>query len=165
MVEKILKETYVTPKVELTQNDYNRLVQMATMKAKKIKERAREIFVKEGVVKIEFDGRFVTKRDGERVTEHYKFDVFCKSYQVRPFDNEYDKPIFSIPQEMRERIATKVKRYVEEVFIANFSEHALKLNAIEKLKEKTERERRQFIVLSVTGWLLAVLMFAVVMFK
>ena len=165
MIEKILKETYVTPKVELTQNDYNRLVQMATMKAKKIEERAREIFVKEGVVKIEFDGRFVTKRDGERDTEHYKFDVSCKSYQVRPFDNEYDKPLFSIPQEMRERIATKVRRYVEEVFVANFSEHVLKLNAIGKLKEKIERERRQFIVWTVTGWLLAVLMFAVVMFK
>lgn len=165
MVEKILKETYVTPKVLLTQNEYNRLVQMATMKAKKIEERAREIFVKEGVVKIEFDGRFVTKRDGERDTDYYKFDVSCKSYQVRPFDNEYDKPLFSIPQEMRERIATKVKRYVEEVFVANFSEHVLKLNTIGKLKEKTERERRQFIVWTVTGWLLAVLMFAVVMFK
>lgn len=165
MIEKILKETYVTPKVELTQNDYNRLVQMATMKAKKIEERAREIFVKEGVVKIEFDGRFVTKRDAERDTEHYKFDVSCKSYQVRPFDNEYDKPLFSIPQEMRERIATKVKRYVEEAFVAYFSEHVLKLNTIGKLKEKTERERRQFIVWTVTGWLLAVLMFAVVMFK
>lgn len=32
MVEKILKETYVNPKVELTQGDYNRLVQMATTK-------------------------------------------------------------------------------------------------------------------------------------
>jgi hypothetical protein len=165
MVEKILKETYVTPKVELTQNDYNRLVQMATMKAKKIEESAREVFVKEGVVKIEFDGRFVTKRDGVPDMEHYKFDVSCKSYQVRPFDNDYDKPLFSIPQEMRERIATKVKRYVEEVFVANFSEHVLKLNAIGKLEEKTERERRQFIVWTVTGWLLAVLMFAVVMFK
>lgn len=165
MIEKILKDTYVNPKVELTQNDYNRLVQLATMKAKKIEERAREIFVKEGVVKIEFDGRFITKRDGERDTEHYKFDVSCKSYQVRPFDNEYDKPLFSIPQEMRERIATKVKRYVEEVFVANFSEHVLKLDVIGKLEEKTERERRQFIVWTVTGWLLAVLMFAVVMFK
>ena len=36
MIEKILKETYATPKVELTQNDYNRLVSLATMKAKTI---------------------------------------------------------------------------------------------------------------------------------
>ena len=44
MVEKILKDTYVNPKVELTQTDYNRLVQTAQMKAKKIEERAREIY-------------------------------------------------------------------------------------------------------------------------
>ena len=38
MIEKILKDTYVTPKVELTQSDYNRLVQTAQMKAKKIED-------------------------------------------------------------------------------------------------------------------------------
>ena len=35
-MEKILKETYVNPKIELTQNEYNRLVDLAKMKAKKI---------------------------------------------------------------------------------------------------------------------------------
>lgn len=75
MVEKILKETYVNPKVELTQNDYNRLVQMATMKAKKIEEKAREIYDKEGVVKIEFDGmrssrRTSRKRKGRQSKQH-----------------------------------------------------------------------------------------------
>lgn len=165
MIEKILTETYVTPKVELTQNEYNRLVQMATMKAKKIEERAREIFVKEGVVKIEFDGRIVTKRDGERDTEHYKFDVSCKSYRVRPYDNEFDKPLFSIPQEMRQRIADKVKRYVERVFEEKFGIGMRDLNAVMDLKGKTEKERRQFIVWTVTGWLLAILMFAVVLLK
>lgn len=165
MIEKILTETYVTPKVELTQNEYNRLVQMATMKAKKIEERAREIFVKESVVKIEFDGRIVTKRDGERDTEHYKFDVSCKSYRVRPYDNEFDKPLFSIPQEMRQRIADKVKRYVERVFEEKFGIGMRDLNAVMDLKGKTEKERRQFIVWTVTGWLLAILMFAVVLLK
>jgi hypothetical protein len=38
---------------------------MAQMKAKKIEERAREIYEKEGVTKIEFTGRFYRKRYGE----------------------------------------------------------------------------------------------------
>ena len=164
MVEKILKETYVTPKVEMTQNDYNRLVQMATMKAKKIEEKAREIYDKEGVVKIEFDGRFVSKRNGERSTEHYKFDVYCPSYQVEP-TGEFEKTLFSIPEKMRQRIATKVKNYVQEVFIGYFGEHLYKLNNIKRLEEKTEREWKQFLVWTVTGWLLAVLMFGVALFK
>ena len=65
MIEKILKDTYVNPKVELTQTDYNRLVQTAQMKAKKIEERAREIYEKEGVVKIDFSCNLYRKRYGE----------------------------------------------------------------------------------------------------
>ena len=162
MVEKILKESHVNPKVELTLDDYNRLVQMATMSAKKIEKRAREIYEKEGVVKIEFDGRFVTKRDGERETEHLKFDVSCKSYNVRPTGEYEEKPLFSISQEMRERIARKVSDYVEEIFDGNFGEHMSELNAIVAIKAKEERQRRKYSVLTLMGWLLAVLMFLAV---
>lgn len=164
MVERILKETYVTPKIELTQTDYNRLVSMAKMNAKKIEERAREIYEKEGVVNIEFDGRFQTRRYGDLSVEHYKFDVSCKSYNVSP-TGEYEKTLFSIPQKMRERIAEKVKRYVEDAFESKFGEHLTRLNAVKDLEAKTDREWRKFIVWTATGWLLAVLMFAVVMFK
>lgn len=164
MIEKILKETYVTPKVELTQNEYNLLVQIATMKAKKIEEKAREIYKKEGVVKIEFDGRFVSKRYGERAPEHYKFEVCCYEYRVNP-TGEYEKNLFAIPQEMRRRIAEKVKRYVEEVFVGQFGEHLFKINAIRDLAAKTEREKRKAFVWTVTGWLLAILMFAAVLLK
>ena len=164
MVEKILKETYVTPKIELTQNDYNRLVSMATMKAKKIDERAREIYDKEGVVKIEFDGRIQTRRYGELNTEHYKFDVSCESYTVSP-TGEYEKTLFSIPQEMRERIAGKVKRYVEGVFASYFGEHLTKLNAVKDLEAKTDREWRKLIVWTMTGWLLALLMLIAVLWR
>lgn len=164
MIEKILKETIVTPKVELTQNEYNRLVQMATMKAKKIEEKAREIYDKYGVVKIEFDGRFLSNRYGERVPEHYKFDVGCYEFCVNP-TGEYEKTLFAIPQEMRRRIAEKVKRYVEEVFVGQFGEHLFKINAIRDLEAKTEREQRKAFVWTWTGWLLAVLMFVVVLLK
>lgn len=164
MIEKILKETNVTPKVELTQNEYNRLVQIATMKAKKIEEKAREIYKKEGVVKIEFDGRFVSQRYGERAPEHYKFEVGCYDNCVNPI-GEYDNKLFAIPQEMRRRIAEKVKRYVEEVFVGQFGEHLYNINAILDLKAETEKERRKALVWTVTGWLLAILMFAVALLK
>lgn len=164
MIEKILKETYVIPKVELTQDDYNRLVSLATMKAKKIEERAREIYEKEGVAKIEFDGRFVDNRNGVRDTEHYRFDVSCKQYNVNP-TGEYEKTMFSIPQEMRQRIATKVKHYVQDVFMEQFGEHMFHLNAILKMEEKAERQRRKFLIWTYTGWLLAVLMFWGILLK
>ena len=165
MVEKILKETYVNPKVELTQNDYNRLVSLATMKAKKIEERAREIYEKEGVVKIEFDGRFKTKRYVNRgETEYYEFEVNCKQRHVNP-NSDYEETLFTIPQEMRERIAKKVKRYVEEVFCGWFGEHLYEINAIRELKTKTQKEFTKTLVWTITGWLLAVLMFGFVLLK
>lgn len=164
MIENILKKNFVTPKVELTQNDYNRLVQMATMKAKKIEKRAREIYDKEGVVKIEFDGRFVSKRYGERAPEHYQFEVGCYEFCVNP-TGKYEKKLFAIPQEMRRRIAEKVKRYVEEVFVGQYGEHLSKINVILELKTQTENERRKALVWTLTGWLLAVLMFAAVLLK
>ena len=164
MIEKILKETYVTPKVELTQDEYNRLVQIATMKAKKIEEKAREIYDKEGVVKIEFDGRFLSNRYGERETQHYKFEVGCYEYRVNP-TGEYEKTLFFIPQEMRRRIAEKVKRYVEDVFVGQFGEHMYTIDAILDLKAETEKERRKALVLTLTGWLLAVLIITVALLK
>ena len=132
---------------------------MATMSAKKIEKRAREIYEKGGVVKIMFDGRFKTNRYGEYETEHYEFDVSCKPYNVFPTGEYEEKPLFPIQQKMRERIATKVKRYVEEVFVANFGEHMMELNAIEAIKAKEERRRRKYSVLTLMGWLLALLMF------
>ena len=164
MVEKILKETYVNPKVELTQNDYNRLVSMARMNAKKIEKRAREIYEKEGVAHIYFNGGFQTKRYGEMSTERLEFVCSCKQYNINP-SGEYEETLFCIPQESRQRIADKTKRYVEEVFEERFGEHMSSINAIRDLEKKTERERFKFAVWTIAGWLLAVLMFAVVMLK
>jgi hypothetical protein len=163
MVEKILKETYVNPKVELTQNDYNRLVELARMKAKKIEKRAREIYEKEGVTHIHFDGRFKSKRYGEQSTEHLEFE--CSCYSVEPSGEYGEETLFKIPQETRQRIATKVKRYVEEVFEGRFGEHMCYINAFLDLRAKAEMERCRFIFWTVAGWLLAVLMFVVTLFK
>jgi hypothetical protein len=90
--------------------------------------------------------------------------VSCKQYNVNP-TGEYEKTMFSIPQEMRQRIATKVKTYVQDVFMEQFGEHMLQLNAILKMVEKAERQRRKFLIWTFTGWLLAVLMFFGILFK
>ena len=158
MIEKILKDTYVTPRVELTQNDYNHLVQMATMKAKKIEERAREIYEAEGIVKIQFDGRVKWKRNGEYETEHYKFDCDCEDYHVSP-SGDFDKSLFFIPQKMRERIADMVCDYVEGQFESNFGEHMKEISYIERRKAQIERERRRFIIVTIVGWMMALAMF------
>ena len=157
MIEKILKDTYVNPKVELTQADYNRLVQTAQMKAKKIEERAREIYEKEGVTKIQFTGRFYRKRYGEVEIDKHEFTVDCVEYHITP-TGDYEKTLYKIPQKSREKIAKCVKNFVEEAFECYFGEHMMNLNEIERLKNKQQRLVNKFIIWTVVGWALSIVM-------
>ena len=161
MIEKILKDTYVNPKVELTQKEYNDLVALARMKAKKIEERAREIYEKEGVTKIQFTGRFYRKRYGEVECDKHEFTVDCNDYGITP-TGEYEKTLYKIPQESRQKIAKCVKDFVEEAFECYFGEHLLNLNEIERLKHKQQRMVNKFIVVTLVGWLLALVMCAAI---
>ncbi len=164
MIEKILKDTYVNPKVELALNDYNLLVEMAQMKAKKIGERAREIYEKEGVTKIQFTGRFYSKRYGELELEKYEFTVDCADYFVTP-SGEYEKTLYKIPQESRQKIAKCVKKYVEQAFEAKYGEHMMNLNEIERLKYKKQKIVDKFIIVTVVGWLVAIVMCIVIFMR
>lgn len=164
MIEKILKDTYVNPKVELTQREYNDLVALARMKAKKIEERAREIYDKEGVVKIDFSCNVYRKRYGEVESDRHEFQCSCAEYCITP-TGEYKKTLFKIPQESRVKIAKHVKRICEDAFMYYFGEHMLNMNEIERLKHKQERQLRQFIIWTGIGWLLAIAMLIAVIWR
>ena len=164
MIEKILKDTYVDPKVELTQSDYNRLVSMAQMKAKKIEERAREIYENEGVVKIDFSCSIYRKRYGELENDRHKFQCSCAEYCITP-NGGYEKTLFKIPQESRVKIAKHVKRICEDTFMYYFGEHMLNINETERLKHKQQRMLNQFIILTVLGWATAAAMMLAVILK
>lgn len=157
MMEKILKDTYVNPKVELTQAEYNNLVALARMKAKKIEERACEIYDKEGVTRIQFTGRFYRIRNSEVECDKHEFTVDCKGYGISPA-GDYKETLYKIPQESRQKIANRVKYFVTEAFMCYFGEHMLNLNEIERLKHKQQRMVNKFIIVTVVGWLLAIVM-------
>ena len=164
MIEKILKDTYVNPKVELTQTDYNRLVQTAQMKAKKIEERAREIYEKEGVVKIDFSCNLYRKRYGEVESDRHEFQCDCREWGISP-SGDYEKTFFKVPEKDRKRIAKHVKSIVQDAFYYYFGEHMLNLNEIERLKHKQQQMVNKFIIWTVVGWALAVLMIIAVLWR
>lgn len=164
MIEKIIKDTYVNPKVELTQKEYNDLVALARMKAKKIEERARKIYEKEGVTKIQFTGRFYRKQFGEIESERDEFTVDCAEYLITP-TGEYEKTLYIIPQESRKKIAEHVKGFVRDTFESMYGEHMANINQTRSLVHKAEMLHNKFIIWTVTGWLLAVLMFGYVLLK
>ena len=162
MVEQILKDTYVCPKVELTQEDYNNLVALARMKAKKIEKRAREIYEKEGVTKIQFTGRFYRKQFGEVESERDEFTVDCAEHMITP-TGEYEKTLYIIPQESRKKIAEHVKGFVQDTFVSMYGEHMANINQTKNLVHKAEMLRNKFVTWTVVGWALAVLMLIAVL--
>ena len=164
MIEKILKDTYVNPKVELTQTDYNRLVQTAQMKAKKIEKRAREIYEKEGVTKIEFTGRFYRKQFGEVECDRDVFKVECAEYLITP-TGEYEKTLYIIPQESRKKIAEHVKDFVQDTFVSMYGEHMANINQTKRILHKAKMLRNKFIIWTVLGWLLAIAMLIAVIWR
>lgn len=164
MIEKILKDTYVNPKVELSQKEYNDLVTLARMKAKKIEERAREIYEKEGVTKIQFTGRYKRVRFGEVETERDEFTVDCAEYLITP-TGEFEKTLYKIPQESRQKIAKHVKSFVEDTYASMYGEHMVELNEIKRLKHKQQMYVNRFIIWTVVGWALAVLMLIAVLMR
>lgn len=157
MIEKILKDTYVNPKVELSQSDYNGLVSMAKLKAKKIEERARKLYDNEGVVKIDFTCKLYRKLYGEVDYERHEFQCSCAEYCISP-TGENEETFFMIPQESRQKIAKHVKRICEDAFRYYFGDHMLNLNEIERLKHKQKRLLGQFIIWTIVGWMLALIM-------
>ena len=157
MIEKILKDTYVNPKVELTQEEYNNLVSLARMKAKKIEERAREIYEKEGVTRIDFTGRFYRKQYGEVECEHYDFKVDCDEFRITPMC-EPEKALYIIPQESRKKIAEHVKAFVQDTFVSMYGEHMANINQTRSLVHKAKMLRNKFVIWTVLGWLLAIAM-------
>ena len=163
-MEKILKETYVHPKVELSESEYNHLVDLARMKAKKIEERARQYYEKEGVAKIRFEGRIVSTRTGSRELEQYEFEVLPSHIYVDP-TGEYEKTLFFIPKEQRERIVKKVANYLDMVFVAKFGERLFNINEIMKVKARHEYLLRRFIIWTIAGWFTAILMLLAIFLK
>lgn len=164
MIEKILKDTYVNPKVELTQKEYNDLVALARMKAKKIEERAREIYEKEGVVKINFSCNIYRKNYGELEVHRHEFECKCPEYCITP-TGECENTLFTIPQESRVNIAKHVKKICEDAFVFYFGKHMVNLNEIERLKNKLEWQINTFIIFTLVGWLLALLMIIVTIWR
>lgn len=155
MIDKILKDTYVNPKVELTQKEYNDLVAMARMKAKKIEERAREIYEKEGVTKIDVTARFYRKTYGEVESDKYNFYIDVDPYMISP-RGDIEHNLYIIPQKSRERIAKFAKDYLSDVYEAYFGSHLNNLNEIMRLKHELESKIKRFhILMHIAGWLMA----------
>lgn len=164
-MEKILKEASVTPKVTLTQDEYNRLVSLARANAKQIEQRAVEYYKKNGVCGIHIDA-YVREQNGgcDGIIDTYSFDCKPSYGYVTPSD-EYTPTPFAIDRETRQRIMKFAASYATSAFYRKFGKQLMHINNAERYESRARRDWLICRAVTLTGWLLAALMFVAVMIK
>lgn len=164
-MEKILKEASVTPRITLTQDEYNRLVSLARANAKQIEQRAVEYYKKNGVCSIHIDA-YVREDNGacNELVDTYRFDCQPQYGYVMPSD-EYEANPFAIDRETRQRIMKFAASFATAAFYRKFGKQLMHINNAERYERRVRNYMTKFIVITVTGWLLAVALFLVAVLK
>lgn len=165
-MNKILKDTYVNPKVELTEEEYNNLVSLAQFKADEIERRAVELYRENGICEMEINVRI--DKEVDRWTSDDTYETFTYKFNpwsVRKEENEYEPSPFVINKEMVKRIKEAATSIAEYAFYLRFGEHMKEINNIMAYKRMMERERKRFIVLTVAGWLTGLTAMLIVLLK
>ena len=164
-MEKVLKLTHVTPKVELTKNEYDRLVSLAQANADEIEKRAVEYYKKNGVCNIHIDAYVRSKTAySDDMADTFCFDCQPQHGYVTPSD-EYEPNPFAIDKETRLRIMRFASDYVTSVFTHRFGNQ---LKHINKAKEYEYRARRDWYrarAITLIGLVVAALLLVVAIIK
>jgi len=165
MIEKVLNETSVTPKITLTQDEYNRLVSLAKAKAKQIEERAVEYYKKNGVCSIHIDA-YVREQNGgcDEIADTFRFDCQPRYGYVTPSD-EYEPNPFAIDSATRQRIMKFAASYATSAFYRKFGKQLMHINNAMRYERRAYREWVMNLALALTGWLLATLLLIAVILK
>lgn len=164
-MEKILNEASVTPRITLTQDEYNRLVALARANAKQIEHRAVEYYKKNGVCSIHIDA-YVREDNGasNEIADTYRFDCQPQYGYVMP-SGEYEANPFAIDRETRHRIMKFAASFATAAFYRKFGKQLMHINNAERYECRARNYMTKCIVITVTGWLLAVALFLVAVLK
>jgi hypothetical protein len=164
-MEKILNEASVTPRITLTQDEYNRLVALARANAKQIEQRAVEYYKKNGVCSIHIDA-YVREYNGasNEIADTYRFDCQPQYGYVMP-SGEYEANPFAIDRETRQRIMKFAASFATAAFYRKFGKQLMHINNAERYERRARNYMTKCIVITVTGWLLAVALFLVAVLK
>lgn len=165
-MEKLMCEPCLNPKIELSVDEYNNLVELAGASAGRIEERALEIYKKNGICEMDINVRIdkrVDKWSSDDDTEEFQY-VF-KPHWMRVKETVDTPHPFAIDGDMRKKILRTVEEIGENAFYYRFGGHLAELNSIMDLKRRTELTRTRFIVTTVIGWAVAALLVVVSVFR
>lgn len=155
-MEKVLKLTHVTPKVELAKNEYDRLVSLAQANADEIEKRAVEYYKKNGVCNIHIDAYVRSKTAySDDMADTFRFDS----------QPQYEPNPFAIDKETRLRIMRYASDYVTSVFTHKFGEQLKYINKAKEYEYRARRDWRISRAVTLIGWVVAALLLVVAIIK
>lgn len=150
-------------KVELNVADYDNLVSLAKANEEEINRRAVELYRKNGVCEIRLDVSIERKLAWPTDDRFEKFQ-YTLSPRVYNEESEYNPSPFCINRQMVKRIKKVAKDIAENSFYYNFGGEFMQLNNIAKYRKHTETIRFRFLVVTITGWALAVIITLIAIF-
>lgn len=135
--------------ITIDKKRFDHIMERAYLSEKIIKEKAYELWEKEGrvLLSINLCLKKSSRKDIEGYDE-YRFDNYC-------YLSERGK--FIILSELKERLRKIIDDNTFQLMEESFREHLSNLNNIISLKRQYERLIKRYKVMTLTGWLLAVL--------
>lgn len=140
-----MEENY---QVIIDKKQFDRLNEQTNLSQKAAYDRAKEIWDKEGKVDLTIRLYLKSSRKDIEGYDEYRFDNYC-------YLSERGK--FIIPKKMKERLKKIIEGNTLQLMEESFGEHLSTLNNIIRLERQYERLIKRYKVMTLTGWLLAVL--------
>lgn len=140
-----MEENY---QVIIDKKRFDRLNEQANLSQKLLYRKAKEIWDKEG--KVELTIRIYLKSERKDIEGYgeYRFDNYC-------YLSEKGK--FIIPNKMKERMKEIIEDNTLHIMKQSFGENLAHINNIIRLERQYERLIKRYKVMTLTGWLLALL--------
>jgi hypothetical protein len=140
-----MEENY---QVIIDKKHFDRLNEQTNLSQKAAYDRAKEIWDKEGKVDLTIRLYLKSSRKDIEGYDEYRFDNYC-------YLSERGK--FIIPKKMKERLADIIKANTDQLMEESFGRNLVHINKIICLERTYERLIKRYKVITITGWLLALL--------
>lgn len=140
-----MEENY---QVIIDKKRFDRLNEQANLSQKLLYRKAKEIWDKEGKVELTIRIYLKSERKDIEGYDEYRFDNYC-------YLSEKGK--FIIPNKMKERMKEIIEDNTLHIMKQSFGENLAHINNIIRLERQYERLIKRYKVMTITGWLLSLL--------
>lgn len=141
--------------IMLSKSDYDKLSELAEMNQQQIEDKAMKLWEKNGVANVKLSME-IRSNAGREIIDGGRFEFKASSYI---YDGEGK---FCIPDKTKERFSKMIGDWTYELMRHEFGDTLMDANKFNKKVDGIEKERKRFVVFTITGWVTAFAMLMIV---